>query len=119
MCVLMYNWRRRRRRRLHSPVLVRNLALVIELIWLFSCIFFCHFSSPCHSLEHTTAAAAATLRRLLLHVLRHVHVHGKELGGAAVQADALALVELALAVVGRHALGGAGLDQTGLLVTFR
>ena len=38
-------------------------------------------------------------------------MHGEELGGAAVEADALALVDLALAVVGGDALGRAALNE--------
>lgn len=52
----------------------------------------------------TTAAAPHLTRLLVLHDVRDLHVDVEELGGAAVEAHALALVELALAVVGRDAL---------------
>lgn len=48
---------------------------------------------------------------LLLQQVRDLHVNVEELGGAPVEADALALVELALAVVIGHALLGAGLGE--------
>jgi hypothetical protein len=51
---------------------------------------------------------------LLLHDLADLHGRVEELCGAAVEADGLALVELALAVVGRNALLLAGLLQTVL-----
>lgn len=41
---------------------------------------------------------------LLLHNLANLHRRIEELGGASVEADGFALVELALAVVGRNAL---------------
>lgn len=50
------------------------------------------------------AAAAAPFLRLLLELLGHLQVDVEELGGAPVEADALALVEFGLAVVGRYAL---------------
>lgn len=49
---------------------------------------------------------------LLLHDLADLHGGIEELCGAAVEADGLALVELALAVVGRNALLLARLLQT-------
>ena len=61
------------------------------------------------SLKHA-AAAAATLGSaahslaLLLHNLANLHRRIEELGCASVEADGFALVELALAVVGRDAL---------------
>lgn len=58
------------------------------------------------------ARPAASLLRLLLQDLGHLHVDVEELGSAAVEADALALVQIALAVVVGHALLGAGLGET-------
>lgn len=56
-------------------------------------------------LEEATAGLGATHgRTLLLHNLANLHRRVEELGGAAVEADGLALVELALAVVGGDAL---------------
>lgn len=51
------------------------------------------------------AATAAHLPLLLvLHDIRDLHVDVEEFGGAAIEAHALALVELALAVLGGDAL---------------
>lgn len=60
-----------------------------------------HLSAP----SSTTSGSAGRTRLLCLHNIRDLLVDAKELGGAAVEADALALVELALAVVGGDALG--------------
>lgn len=59
--------------------------------------------------KHTSTTRSALLRRRLsLHLLRHLNIHLKELGHAAVEADGLALVEVGFAVLGRDALLGAG-----------
>jgi hypothetical protein len=112
VCFLIYSWRRHL---LVWECLWRPGSL--EALWpLFVVVILVFVLLSLHRhpfLEHAAATAPAALRRLLLHVLRHAHMHGKELGGAAVQADALALVELALAVIGGHALGRAGLDEAG------
>jgi hypothetical protein len=50
------------------------------------------------------------LRRLALHLLRHLDVDVEELGDTAVQADGLALVQVGLAVIRRDALLRARLD---------
>lgn len=57
-------------------------------------------------LEHATTALLATAESLtlLLHDLADLHRCVEELGCATVEADGLALVELALAVVGGDAL---------------
>ncbi len=59
-----------------------------------------------------TASGALLRATLLLHNLTDLHRGVEELGGAAVEADGLALVELALAVVGGDALFLARLLQT-------
>ena len=46
-----------------------------------------------------------------LHLLADLDVDVEELGHAAVEADGLALVEVAFAVIGRNTLLGAGLGQ--------
>ena len=48
---------------------------------------------------------------LALHLLADLDVDIKELGHAAVEADGLALVEVAFAVIGGNTLLGAGLSQ--------
>jgi hypothetical protein len=48
-----------------------------------------------------------------LHLLADLDVDVEELGDTAVEADGLALVEVALTVVGGNALAGAGLGETG------
>lgn len=64
-------------------------------------------------LEHAAARLGASHGlTLLLHDLANFHRRVEELGGATVEADGLALVELALAVVGRDALLLARLLQT-------
>ena len=59
--------------------------------------------SASRSEPETTTPTALLLLGLLLEYLGDLHVNVEELGGAAVEADALALVEVALAVVGRDA----------------
>ena len=56
------------------------------------------------SLKHAAAASAAHSLALLLHNLANLHRRIEKLGGATVEADGFALVELALAVVGRDTL---------------
>lgn len=56
------------------------------------------------STEPKAAATTTPFLRLLLQLLGHLQVDVEELGGAPVEADALALVELGLAVVGRYTL---------------
>lgn len=69
--------------------------------------------SPSTPLSHPKPphrpAAPAFLRRLPLHLLADLEVDLEELAHAAVEADALALVEVRLAVLGRDALLRAGL----------
>lgn len=69
-------------------------------------------------LEETAAALLALAHRLalLLHNLADLHRRVEELGGAAVEADGLALVELAFAVVGGDALGLAGLLESAVFL---
>lgn len=67
-------------------------------------------------LEETAAGATrAHGLALLLHDLADLHGCVEELGGAAVDADGLALVKLALAVVGGDALLLAGLLEAGAI----
>lgn len=62
----------------------------------------------CASLsKHPSGAPTSSLRRLTLHLLRHLHVHLEELGDAAIKANGLALVEVGFAVVLGYALLGA------------
>lgn len=70
-------------------------------------------------LEETATALLALAHRLalLLHNLADLHRRVEELGGAAVEADGLALVELAFAVVGGDALGLAGLLESASFVS--
>ena len=63
---------------------------------------------------HPTPARAPLLRGLALHLLADLEVDLEELAHAAVQAHALALVEVRLAVLGRDALGRAGLGESVL-----
>src|SRR6478736_1462430 len=65
-------------------------------------------------LEHAAAALLATTKSLalLLHNLADLHRCIEELGCATVEADRLALVELALAVIVRNALLLARLLET-------
>ena len=59
---------------------------------------------PDFSLEHATALATAHRLSMLLHLIADLHAGIEVLRRAAVEADAFALVELALAVVGGDAL---------------
>lgn len=77
----------------------------------FRCIMYSFLG---HCLEHATTTALSASSHglaLLLHDLADLHRGVEELGGASVEADGLALVELALAVVGGDALGLARLLQ--------
>lgn len=67
------------------------------------------------SKPHHTAGRRlpAPVCRLLLELRRHDRVRLEKLGRAAVQADRLALVEVAFAVVGREALLRAHLNHAG------
>lgn len=66
-------------------------------------------------LKQATASLGAALRlALLLHDLTDLDARVEELGGAAVEADGLALVEFGLAVVGGDALLLAGVLETVL-----
>ena len=69
---------------------------------------------PSSCAEHAAHASAGPLPilRVLLHLLADAHVDVEELAHAAVQADALALIELGLAVVVGYALAGAGGDKS-------
>lgn len=62
------------------------------------------FQQLTNFLKQTAATLATHSLTLRLHNLADLHGRIEELGGTAVQADGLALVELALAVVGGHAL---------------
>lgn len=66
------------------------------------------FSSHSLSAKHTTPLLRLCLA---LHLLRNLDVDLEELAHAAVQADRLALVQVGLAVLGRDALLGAGVDE--------
>jgi D-aminopeptidase len=61
-----------------------------------------------HAKAHTTTLL---LTSTLLHLLANLDVDVEELGDTAVQADRLALVQVALAVVGGDALLSAGLGE--------
>jgi hypothetical protein len=61
-----------------------------------------------HAKAHTTTLL---LTSALLHLLANLNVDIEELGDTAVQADGLALVQIALAVVGGDTLLGAGLGE--------
>lgn len=65
-------------------------------------------AGPLHAKAHTTTLLLAST---LLHLLADLDVDVEELGDTAVQADRLALVQVALAVVGGDALLGAGLGE--------
>lgn len=67
-------------------------------------------SSKTHSTWSTTASSALCLR-LGLQLLGDLHLDVEELGGAAVDADTLALVEVTLTVVGWDALLHAGAGE--------
>lgn len=69
-----------------------------------------------HAAAATTLGSAAHGLALLLHNLANLHRRVEELGGASVEADGLALVEVAFAVVGRDALLLARLLQAVLVV---
>ena len=75
----------------------------------------CSFPSSNFGILVTHVETASTLLCLLLHHLGNLHVHVEELGGASVEADALALVELALAVVVGNALLCADSRQAGIV----
>lgn len=75
--------------------------------------FFIYFLPLKHS-SGTALRSSTHGLALLLHDLADLHGGIEELCGAAVEADGLALVELALAVVGRNALLLAGLLQSVL-----
>lgn len=70
----------------------------------------------CRSLSHPkpthAASSPAPLRRLPLHFLADLHIDLEELAHASVQAHALALVEVGLAVFGGDAFLRAGLGQS-------
>lgn len=57
-----------------------------------------------------TATRPTPLRRLSLHLLRHLDIDFKELRHAAIQAHRLALVQVVFAVLGRDALFRARVD---------
>jgi hypothetical protein len=65
------------------------------------------------ALKHSTRPGLSSAHRLalLLHNLADLHGRVEELCGAAVEADRLALVEVAFAVIGGDALLLAGLLQ--------
>lgn len=65
-------------------------------------------AGPLHAKAHTTTLL---LTSALLHLLANLDVDIEELGDTAVQADRLALVQVALAVVGGDTLLGAGLGE--------
>jgi hypothetical protein len=76
---------------------------------------------PAQSFRHPVAGIVSRIRlgtlhakahtSTLLHLLANLDVDVEELGDTAVQADRLALVQVALAVVGGDALLGAGLGE--------
>lgn len=61
---------------------------------------------------HAHTAALSVGGSLALHLLADLDVDVEELGDAAVQADGLALVQVAFAVVDRDAFLGAGFGET-------
>lgn len=78
----------------------------------FIMIFFFFFSLFLKQSSGSALRSCAHGLALLLHDLADLHRGIEEFGGAAVEADGFALVELALAVVGGHALLLAGLLQS-------
>lgn len=104
------------RPRAHTPAYMYNLpnshSLAHHLAWRCSrgSIKVRGRASP---LFHATDLAAVRLHLLAisLHKLVRLHVRLEELGGAAVEADGLALVDLALAVVGGDAFPRADLGE--------
>lgn len=70
--------------------------------------------TPSHSKTHTTLSAGS----IALHLLANLDVDVEELADAAVEADGLALVQVAFAVVVGDAFLGAGLGETVVVLVF-
>lgn len=85
-----------------------------EYLYGFFYTTFSFFSLSLLPLKQSSGTALSSTHglALLLHDLADLHGGIEELCGAAVEADGLALVEIALAVVGRNALLLAGLLQS-------